>query len=230
MNKRLTGLTGLAFALIYFVYFTMLDTPDISTSNQGALDFWTDSENRVQAIVAATLCGVSVLLFIAFVVGLAQLLHKGGAGQASHGVRIAGSITATVLLVGGAIFAAPPLALSLNNESVPMDAELGLAVRVSSFVAHPIVLWFAGFGGAALIAATTAGRNALGWRRWTIVLGVILVLALLAPLVFVGLMLMVLWVGGVSIGFLLPDSGRPSRAGGKSTSSNREDVLPGGDR
>ena len=161
-----------------------LDTPDISTSSQGAIDFWADAGNRVQAIVAATLCGVSVLLLMAFVVGLAQLLDQGGAAQAADGVRIAGAVTATSLLVGGAIFAAPALALSLNNESVPNDAEFGLAIRASSLVAHPVVLWFAGFGGAALIAAVTAGRKALYWRRWTVALGAILVLALLAPLVF----------------------------------------------
>jgi hypothetical protein len=230
MTRRLTGLTGLAFALAYFVYFTMLDTPDISTSSQGALDYWADSVNRAQVIVAATLCGVSVLLFIAFVVGLAELLHQGGADQAAHGVRIAGSITATSLLVGGAIFAAPALALSLNNEPVPADADLGLAIRASSFVAHPVVLWFAGFGGAALIAAATAGRNALGWRRWTTILGAILVVALLAPLVFVGLMLMVAWVGGVSLGLLLPSSRRPIGATGLHTSPNREGGFPHGER
>ena len=80
-----------------------LDTPDISTSSQGAIDFWADAGNRVQAIVAATLCGVSVLLLMAFVVGLAQLLDQGGAAQAADGVRIAGAVTATSLLVGGAI-------------------------------------------------------------------------------------------------------------------------------
>jgi hypothetical protein len=63
-----------AFALTYF---TMLDTPDISTSSQGALDYWADSVNRSQVIVAATLCGVSVLLFIGLAVGLAELLHPG---------------------------------------------------------------------------------------------------------------------------------------------------------
>ena len=225
MNRRSTGMTGLAFALTYFVYLTMLDTPDISTSSQGAVDFWADSGNRVPAIGAATLCGVSVLLFIAFVVGLSQLLHQGGAVQAAHAARIAGSVTATSLLLGGAIFAAPALALSLNNESVPIDAEVGLAIRASSFVAHPVVLWFAGFGGAALVAAVTAGRNALGWRRWTGVLGAVLVAALLAPLVFFGLMLMVSWAGAVSIGLLLPNS-RLADASDRSASSNRGGVSP----
>ncbi|HJQ87769.1 MAG TPA: hypothetical protein VJ820_09980, partial [Propionibacteriaceae bacterium] len=55
------------------------------------------------------------------------------------------------------------------------------------------------------------GRQSLSWCAgggWSVLLGpgAILVLALLAPLVFVGLMLMVAWVGGVSLGLLLPSS------------------------
>lgn len=210
MNKLSTGFAGLGFAVIYFVYVTLLETPDISTSSQDAVDFWADAGNRTQSVIAATLCGVAVLLLIGFVVGLGQWLDDGGAVAAAHGVRVAGGVTATSLLVGGALFASPVLALSLNNESVPMDNELGLAIRASSLVAHPVVLWFAGFGGAALVAATTVGGQALGWRRWTMVVGAILVVTLLAPLVFFGLMLFLLWTAVVSISILLSRSEHPA--------------------
>ena len=141
------------------------------------------------------------MLLVGFVVGLAQRLDR-GAVAAAHGVRIGGGVTATLLLVAGAMFAAPALALALNNASVPMDDELGLVIRASSFVAHPVMLWFVSFGAAVLVAATTAGRGALGWRRWTLVVGTVLVV-LLAPVVFFGLMLFLLWTVAISIWLLL---------------------------
>jgi hypothetical protein len=160
-------------------------------------------------VLLATVCGVAVLLFIAFVVGLARRLDDGGAAQPAHGVRLAGGVTSTFLLLGGALFAAPALALTLNGEAVPRTDDLALAIRTSSFVAHPVMLWFIGSAGAVLVAMATAGRHALGWRRWTTVVSVLLVAAMLAPLVFFSLVLLLLWVTVVS-GWMLRDAARPS--------------------
>jgi hypothetical protein len=204
VNQRLAGLSGLGFVVIYFTYMVMLEPPDISVPSSEVVDYWADSGNRAEAIVTATMCGTAVLLFVGFVVGLAQRLDDGGAAGPGHAARVAGAITATLLLVGGALFAAPALALSLNsNEPVPMDEELGLAIRTASFVAHPVMLWFTGMGAAALVAATTAGRKALGWRRWTAFVGWPLVVALLAPLVFFVLVILLLWTAVVSVWMLI---------------------------
>jgi hypothetical protein len=203
MNQRLGGLCGLGFVVLYFAYMVMLNPPDISVPSSEVVDYWADSGNRAEAIVTATMCGTAVLLFVGFVVGLAQRLDDGGAAGPGHATRVAGAITATLLLMGGALFAAPALALSLNNESVPMDEELGLAIRTSSFVAHPVMLWFSGMGAAALVAATTAGRQALGWRRWTAVGGWPSVVALLAPLAFAVLLILLLWTAVVSVWMLI---------------------------
>jgi hypothetical protein len=203
MNQRLGGLCGLGFVVLYFAYMVLLDPPDISVPSREAVDYWADSGNRVEAVVAATICGAAVLLFVGFVVGLAQRLDDGGAPGPGHAARVAGGITATLLLVAAAMFAAPALALSLNNEPVPMDEELGLAIRTASFVAHPVMLWFTGMGAAALVAATTAGRKALGWRRWTAFVGWASVVALLAPLVFVVLLILLLWTAAVSVWMLI---------------------------
>jgi len=214
MSRRLTGLTGLAFVVVYFTYVVMLNPPDISVSSHDAVDYWADSGNQAQSIIAATLCGLAALLLVGFAVGLAQRLNSGGAAASAHAVRIGGGMTATLLLIGGAMFASPALALALNNERVPMDDELGLVIRASSLVAHPVMLWFADFGAAALVAATTAGRAALGWRRWTVVVGWVLVVLLLAPLVFFGLVIFLLWTAAISVALLLSraESGPGPRA------------------
>jgi hypothetical protein len=57
----------------------------------------------------------------------AQRLEQ--AGAVAQGVRVAGGVTATLLLVARAVYASPALALSLNNESVPMDDESPLKTR-----------------------------------------------------------------------------------------------------
>jgi len=101
--------------------------------------------------------------------------------------------------------------MTLNGEGVPLTDEFALAIRTSSFVAHPVMLWFIGSAGAVLVAMATAGRHALGWRRWTTVVGVLLVAAMLAPLVFFSLVLLLLWVTVVS-GWMLRDAGRQSGA------------------
>jgi hypothetical protein len=201
-NHRLTAFAGLGYVVVYFAYVVMLNPPDISTSSHDTVVYWADSGNQAQSIIAATLCGLAVLLLVGFVVGLAKRLDDGGAASAAQGVRIGGGVTATLLLTGGAVFASPALALALNNESVPMDDELGLAIRASSLVAHPLMLWFAGLGAAAVVAATTAGSAALGWHRWTRIVGTVLVVALLAPLVFFGLLLFLLWTAVISVSML----------------------------
>jgi len=201
-STRLAGLAGLSFVVAYFAYVVMLNPPDISVSSRDAVTYWADSGNQAQSIVTATLCGVAVLFLVGFVIGLADALETGGAAAAARGVLLGGGVTATLLLMGGALFAAPALSLALSNESVPMDDELGLAIRTSSFVAHPVMLWFAGFGAAVLVCATTAGSGALGWRRWTSFVGGLLVVALLAPVVFFGLMLFLLWTAVASVWLL----------------------------
>ena len=57
--------------------------------------------------------------------------------------------------------------------------------------------------GGALIAATTAGRKALGWRRWTAFVGWLSVVALLAPLAFAVLLILLLWAAVVSVWMLI---------------------------
>lgn len=202
-GRRLTGVTGLAFAVIYFAYVVMLNPPDISVSSRDALEYWAESGNQARSVVDATLCGLAAVLLVGFAVGLAQRLDSGGAAASAHAVRIGGGITATLLLMGGALFAAPGLALALNNEPVPMNEELGLAIRASSFVAHPVMLWFAAIGASTVVAATTAGWTALGWRPWTVIVGSILALLLMAPIVFFGLMFFLLWMAAVSMWLLL---------------------------
>jgi hypothetical protein len=156
MNQRLGGLCGLGFVVLYFAYMVMLNPPDISVPSSEVVDYWADSGNRAEAIVTATMCGTAVLLFVGFVVGLAQRLDDGGAAGPGHATRVAGAITATLLLMGGALF-----------------------------------------------AATTAGRQALGWRRWTAVVGWLSVVALLAPLAFAVLLILLLWTAVVSVWMLI---------------------------
>jgi hypothetical protein len=199
MSMRLTGALGLAFATLYFLYLTRLNGPDVSNSDSEAVAFWTLPGSQRRQILAATLCGVAVLLFVGFVVGLGQRLESGGAVAAAHVARLAGAVTAAMMLAGGALFAAPALALALNNEPVPTDGELGLLIRATSFAAHPFTLWFTATAAAGLVVATIAGRTALGWRRWTLVAGALVVAGLLAPLVFFGEMLLLLWVVAVSV-------------------------------
>jgi hypothetical protein len=57
--------------------------------------------------------------------------------------------------------------------------------------------------GGALVAATTAGRKALGWRRWTAFVGWLSVVALLAPLAFAVLLILLLWTAVVSVWMLI---------------------------
>jgi hypothetical protein len=208
-GQRLRALAGFSFVLTYFTYMVWLEPPDMSTSNAEVVQYWGASAERAEAVLLATACGVAVLLFVVFVIGLARRLDEGGAPHPAHGVRLAGGITASFLLLGGALFAAPALALTLNGDGVPLTDELALAIRTSSFVAHPVMLWFTGSAGAVLVMMATAGRCALGWRRWTTVAGVVLIAAMLAPLVFFSLMLLLLWVTVVS-GWMLWDAGRRS--------------------
>ena len=160
MNPRLAGLYGLAFAVLYFAYMTMLDPPDISTPGRDVLVYWADTGNQTQAVALATMCATAVLMFVGSSVGLAKRLEDGAAVACAHAARVAGGMTATLLLVGTSVFAAPALALALNNEAVPMDADLALALLAPLPFFGPLLLlvWTAVISVWMLVFPRTSGQ------------------------------------------------------------------------
>lgn len=69
-------------------------------------------------------------------------------------------MTATLLLVGTSVFAAPALALALNNEAVPMDADLALALLAPLPFFGPLLLlvWTAVISVWMLVFPRTSGQ------------------------------------------------------------------------
>ena len=203
MGKRLTGISGALFSVLCFVFLIMLDLPDLTTSNAYSERFWDDAGHQTRIVIASSVCGLAVLLLVAFVVGLSWHLRAAGAPVAAYGVLVAGGLTSAMILVSGALFAAPALALALNNEPVTLDSDVGLAMRTSSFLADSVILWFVGFAAAGVVAATTLGGRSVGWPVWAVVLGALVVVFLMTPLVFLTLMLFLLWTLVLSVLLLL---------------------------
>jgi hypothetical protein len=102
-GSRLGALAGLSFALCFFVAVAMLDIP------RGAADaelvaWWSDSGNRITAVVSMYLFVLAGLCFLVFLMKLRSrlLAAEGGTGELTALVVASGGVFVAMLFVAGA--------------------------------------------------------------------------------------------------------------------------------
>lgn len=103
LGGRLGSLAGLGFVLCFFVGVAMLETPRGATDRE-LVTWWSDSGNRITAIVSMYLFVVAGLCFLIFLVGLRSrlLVAEGGRGELTTLVVVAGVVFVSLLSVAAA--------------------------------------------------------------------------------------------------------------------------------
>ena len=142
------------------------------------------------------------------------MLRRRGARAAALAGVVGGTAFVALLLAAAALFAAPAFTLSLNNEPVALDGDFAMVARTTSVVGDAILLMFAPFAVAVFVVALTVeNRGAGGWPRWLTVLSWVVAAALVTPLVFFSLLLLVVWC--VSVGVRGVTGARPTTREGQ---------------
>ena len=208
-ESRVVGGSAVAFAIALFVYVTLVNLPDMTTTNAETLVFYRGSGHRAQAVVGGYLALLVAVLFIMFLVGAARRLRRRDSGVAALFAAVGGTAFVSLYLAAAALFAAPAFALTLNNESVTLDHDFAVMARSTSAIGDTLLLLMAPFAAAVFVAAVSLGsREPGGWPRWLVVAGCIVAAALISPLIFFSMLLLMLWCIAVGVRLLLTPAGQ----------------------
>ena len=212
-ESRVLGGAAVAFAVSLFSYLTLIDLPDLTTTNEKTIEFYQSSGHRAQSIVGGYVAALTTFCLTAFLVGAVRVLRRRGSNAAALAAAVGGTAFASLFLAAAALFASPAFTLSLNNEPVALDDDFAQMARTTSVVGDSLLLMFAPFAAAVFAAAVTVGGRGLGgWPRWLVVLGWIAAVALVVPLVFFSLLLLMIWCLALGVRTLVTTnaSGRSS--------------------
>jgi len=121
-GSRLGALAGLAFALCFFVGVAMLEIPRGAT-DADLVAWWSDSGNRITAVVSMYLFVLAGLCFLVFLIKLRSrlLAAERGAGELTALVVASGGVFVAMLLVAAAARGVIGFAVAspTNDESLP---------------------------------------------------------------------------------------------------------------
>lgn len=184
----------MAFAVLLFIYVTLIDLPDLTTTDEKTIEFYQETAHRAQSVVGGYVAALTTFFFVGFLVGVVRVLRRRGAPTAALAAAVGGTAFASLFLAAAALFASPAFTLSLNNEPVLLDEDFALMARATSVIGDSFFLMFAPFAAAVFVAAVTiGGRGVGGWPRWLAVLGWIVAVSLVTPLIFFSLLLLMIW-------------------------------------
>ncbi len=200
---RLGAVAGLAFAILFFLGFAMLNIPR-GASDRKLVAWWSDSGNQVTAVVSMYFYIVAGLCFLVFLVKLRSrlLAAEGGTGELTSLVVASGAVFVAMLFVAAASRGVIGYAIKSpgNNESLPGAdtlrylpqtgyAALGAAGLLAAAVAMATTSWL-------IVRTAVFGR----WLAWVGAAAAILVVV--ADIALVGALampLMCLWGLAMSV-------------------------------
>jgi hypothetical protein len=211
-ESRLAGAAAIAFAICFVIYLSLVDMPDLTTTNQATIAFYHQSSHLLRLIFGAYVGAAAAALFLTFMVCVVGDLRGRGRRTAAATATCAGTVFASLHLVASALFAAPSFAVLLNNEPVTIGADFALAARTASVVGDTILLLFACFAAAAFVGVTSWAERADGSRsRWFTIFSGMVAIALVAPMPFFSLLAFLLWCLTIGTRLVLAQFHRSAR-------------------
>ncbi|MEP6762501.1 MAG: hypothetical protein ABJA93_14195 [Sporichthyaceae bacterium] len=203
-ESRAVGGSAVAFGIALFVYLTLVDLPDMTTTDADTLTFYRESGHRVKSIVGAYVAALVAFLFLVFLFGAVRRLRRYGSGALALVAGIGGTAFVSLYLAAAGLLVTPAFALTLNNESVALDHDFAAMARSTSTIGDTLFLMIAPFAASVFVAAVSLGSRERGrWPKWLIFLGYIVAAALVLPLIFFSLLLLMLWSIVVGVTLLL---------------------------
>ena len=209
---------GALFAVMFPVSLVLGTSPDIHSSSQTTIDYYTAGADKFKSMAAWGVAAFSVVALIWFVAGLtARLRARGCDHQQARLVTLSAGLVVATATIASAVKAAPAGDLLMDNENragqfgklTPTFVDFA---RITSSLYDWILFFGLGLGAAALVLTVTlADRRARVLPRWLRTLGYPAA-PILAVLAWFNVVLFLLWVGAVSAAVLRGHRERPAAA------------------
>jgi hypothetical protein len=200
---KLGSVTGLAFALLFFVGVVMLELPK-SASDQELVAWWSDGGHQTAAVVSMYCFVLAGFCFLVFLVTLRArlLVAEGGTGQLTTLVAASGAVFVAMLFVAAAARGVIGFAVKspVNDEVLPGPDTLRYIPQIGYAVTAT---------GGLLAAAVTMGATSwlilrsavfgrwLAWVGIAAALAIVLASALLAGVLAIPAVL--IWAAAASV-------------------------------
>ena len=203
-SSKIGLIAGIGFVVLFVVSFMVFSTEDGDAPDQKWIDFWKDSDNRVEGWCASLTMLLAAMLFLWFVGALRRRLANRVGTDAAYA---SGIVYAALLFIAGFAAGVVPIGYDLGDVVIPTNPDVirlidGLYYGVI-FLAVPYAI--AGF----LIPLFFALRGSSVLPIWLGIFGLVVgVVALSGPVSFViPHALFLIWVLITSIVLLMRDSG-----------------------
>jgi magnesium-transporting ATPase (P-type) len=189
---RWTAIAGFAFVALYVAAFAM--GIEVGASDREILDYYADSGHRAREVVAYFLIVGAALSFVVFALGLRALIARREETGSLAALALAGGVlTAALVLAGNA--------LSRATAFAAMDDEFQLEPNTRRLFENAGFLLFATAGMTAILLVVAVSLAAFRYAtlpRWLGWVGVICAVLLPLSIVFIGFLVLGLWVIVVS--------------------------------
>jgi hypothetical protein len=201
--ERLAGLTALVFVGLYIVAFAL--GIEVGASDREILEYYADSGNRVEEVVAFYLIAAAALTLVVFTASLRALIARAEQETAIlAALAWAGGISAAVVLLVGNAVSRGTAFIAMSDEFV-LDPNTRRLVDQVGF----LILVSGALAAILLVAATSLAALRHGllprWLGWT---GVLAAALLVVP--FLGFLVFAAWV--LTVGAVLALRGAPRDA------------------
>jgi hypothetical protein len=189
---RWTAIAGFAFVALYVAAFAM--GIEVGAGDREILDYYADSGHRAREVVAYFLIVGAALSFVVFALGLRALIARREETGSLAALALAGGVlTAALVLTGNA--------LSRATAFAAMDDEFQLEPNTRRLFENAGFLLFATAGMTAILLVVAVSLAAFRYAtlpRWLGWVGVICAVLLPLSIVFIGFLVLGLWVIVVS--------------------------------
>ncbi len=189
---RWTAVAGFAFVALYVAAFAM--GIEVGASDREILDYYADSGHRTREVIAYFLIVGAALSFVLFALGLRAVIARREETGSLAALALAGGVlTAALVLTGNAVSRATAFAA--------MDDEFQLEPNTRRLFENAGFLLFATAGMTAILLVVAASLAAFRYStlpRWLGWLGFVCALLLPLSIVFIGFLVLGLWVIVVS--------------------------------
>lgn len=206
--ERSGALAGLSFIALYVAAFAL--GIEVGASDEQILDHYADAGNRAREFAAFFLIAATGLSYLVFAVLLRSLIvrEETGTGVLAALTLASGATTTALVLAGNAVSRATAFAA--------MDDDFDLEPNTRRLLENAGFLLFVSATLAAIVLVVNVSLAALRcgilprWLGWA---GFPVALLLPLAIAFVGFLVLMLWVGAVSMALVRrPTEERPSPA------------------
>lgn len=190
---------GIAFALLVVAWSLLTHVPAAVDAPDHILEVYAEPSVRAQAFAGTLVLAVATLCFIGFLADLVTLLRRadGSDGPLPTVALCSGMGFLVLTLAAGAMFAVLPNLIAFDEVSAQVDPDIA---SVTVQVGYLLLFVFATVAASGLVLATSVvGLRARLVPRWLGRAGYLLSGLLLLGFSGPPLLLLLLWIAGISI-------------------------------